>query len=192
MDYHETPEVVNKIKNMIYDDDPGNPSYPLLKEDYAINYIIDLSNLINKIRQTPTGKVVMRRIRMVPEMGYIYVYTPYNDQFVSRIKNIRGAVWVENAWRIPQSEKDVVLSIIQDIYHAGPHTQFLRARITMINWDRYYLAYPVFYKNKGLHNSISHCHGELGELGSEYELYLPPSYKNDDLTSDKWDIQWIE
>lgn len=48
--------------------------------------------------------------------GKALVYAPYNQDFVKAIKNIGGAVWNGEAWKVPEAAVSAVREIMQEIY----------------------------------------------------------------------------
>jgi hypothetical protein len=52
------------------------------------------------------------------ENGKANVYTPYNTDFVKRVKGIGGAKWndTEKCWTIPETAVEVAREIINDVY----------------------------------------------------------------------------
>lgn len=44
------------------------------------------------------------------------VCTPYNPDFVAKIKGIGGARWTGSYWRIPKEAVDAARSIMRDVY----------------------------------------------------------------------------
>ena len=58
----------------------------------------------------------MMQIKM--ENGMAKVFTPYNSEFVSKIKNVGGRKWngAEKCWMVPESEVGVVRDIMMHIW----------------------------------------------------------------------------
>ena len=53
------------------------------------------------------------------DAGMAKVFTPYNAEFVARVKNIGGRRWnsAERCWMVPESEIETVRGIMQDIFN---------------------------------------------------------------------------
>lgn len=59
----------------------------------------------------------MQKIRIEAGKDKIKIYTPYNPEFVSRIKTqIKGAKWNGSAWVVPAEAADTAKEIITDVY----------------------------------------------------------------------------
>ena len=48
--------------------------------------------------------------------GIAKVFTPYNERFARRIRNIGGAKWTGEYWKVPAAYTDVVREIMLDVY----------------------------------------------------------------------------
>ena len=55
-------------------------------------------------------------IKIEERDGRIYIYTPYNSHFVTKVKNIGGAKWTGEAWSAPGDSIDVVREILMECY----------------------------------------------------------------------------
>lgn len=65
----------------------------------------------------PTGqKENQMKIEIIESSAY--VYTPYNANFVTRIKTVGGAKWdgAKKAWKVPANTVDEVRAIMREIY----------------------------------------------------------------------------
>lgn len=59
----------------------------------------------------------MQKIRIEPGKDKTKIYTPYNAEFVSRIKTqIKGAKWNGSAWVIPAETAGMAKEIIAEVY----------------------------------------------------------------------------
>lgn len=59
----------------------------------------------------------MQKIRIEAGKDKIKIYTPYNPEFVSRIKTqIKGAKWNGSAWVVPAEAADTAKEIIAEVY----------------------------------------------------------------------------
>lgn len=47
---------------------------------------------------------------------YACAFTPYNPDFVQRVKGIGGACWTGEFWRVPEKAADAVREIMRDVY----------------------------------------------------------------------------
>ncbi len=98
----------------------------------ACNYNCFLHGVGEKIRTSKTQPARVRsrrkggqkmatqimKINTNTDTGFAYVHSPYNAEFVSRIKGIGGATWLSknSAWRIPIAAVDAVREIMMDVY----------------------------------------------------------------------------
>ena len=57
-------------------------------------------------------------MKMTRENGMAKVFTPYNRNFIAKIKTIGGAKWngEEKCWMVPETEIDMVRTFMMDVY----------------------------------------------------------------------------
>lgn len=82
------------------------------------------------------------------------VYTPYNAEFVKRIKQIGGAKWNggQRCWTVPADTVDIVRGIMTDVYgetDIPDGGKKLRLRVTVLTDIEEYTA-PVSFFGKNL------------------------------------------
>ena len=86
--------------------------------------------------------------------GKANIFTPYNAEFVKRIKSIGGAKWngAEKCWKIPAEAVDAARDIMMDVYgetDIPDGSEKLKLRITALV-DIEELRAPVSYFGKNL------------------------------------------
>ena len=86
--------------------------------------------------------------------GKAYIFTPYNAEFVKRIKGIGGAKWngAERYWTVPAEAVDSARDIMMDVYgetDIPDGSEKLKLRITALV-DIEELRAPVSYFGKNL------------------------------------------
>lgn len=81
-------------------------------------------------------------IRIETEEQYTYLYTPYNPEFVSKIKRIGGAKWSSGnkAWRIPVDCIDEARDIIRDVYGYTDEEDVKRLKIKVVIDKGHYIS----------------------------------------------------
>lgn len=57
-------------------------------------------------------------MKITRENGRAKVFTPYNKDFVAKVKSIGGAKWngAEKCWTIPETEVDIVRGYMMEVY----------------------------------------------------------------------------
>lgn len=72
---------------------------------------------------------------MVRDNGMAKVFTPYNKEFIAKIKTIGGARWnsIEKCWTVPETEIDLVRSFMLDVYGETDQvidTEYVTVKVT--------------------------------------------------------------
>ena len=87
--------------------------------------------------------------------GKANIFTPYNAEFVKRIKSIGGAKWNagDKCWTVPAEAVDAARDIMMDVYgetDIPDGSEKMKLRITALV-DIEELRAPVSYFGKNLH-----------------------------------------
>jgi len=70
--------------------------------------------------------------------GKLHITTPYSEEFIAKIKKVRGAKWdsTNKVWTTPCEEKKVVYKILDDLFcYKGDQTAYKRFRLKAIDMD---------------------------------------------------------
>lgn len=99
-------------------------------------------------------KVERKAMKINVKDGKADVYTPYNAEFVRRIKQIGGAKWngARKCWTVPDDTVDVVRGVMVDVYgetDIPSGEKKLRLKITVLR-DLDELRAPVSYFGKNI------------------------------------------
>lgn len=79
----------------------------------------------------------MEELIKVQELeGKLHITTPYSEEFIAKIKKVRGAKWdsTNKVWTTPCEEKKVVYKILDDLFcYKGDQTAYKRFRLKAID-----------------------------------------------------------
>lgn len=82
-------------------------------------------------------------MQIVMAEKYACVFTPYNQDFVKKIKGIGGTVWNGHFWRVPAGTAAAVREVMRDVYGyddtMGNETVTLKVR----SWRRPHRLSPA-------------------------------------------------
>ena len=100
-----------------------------------------------------------------------YIYTPYNPNFVSAIKNIGGRKWesVSKCWSVPANSVETVRQIMMNIFHETDQISSEKVDVK-VTFKEYQCGYHGAYILLGKSISIATGRDSGARVGEDVEI----------------------